>query len=145
MYCLFVFNHFSFFAAGSTEGISDQVIVQGPTISSRNANEENSANLQCSVLSTSQNKSCHAENIFYWFKAKENKSFPSILYVSGEKHSRCSSQSCFYHFSKNISSRDIGTYYCAVAACGKILFGNGTRLGATHALGKFDLNIFFNI
>ncbi|KAF7660988.1 hypothetical protein LDENG_00271130 [Lucifuga dentata] len=36
--------------------------------------------------------------------------------------------SCAYSFSKNISSSDAGTYYCAVASCGEILFGNGTKL-----------------
>lgn len=37
------------------------------------------------------------------------------------------SQSCVYHLQKsNISWSDAGTYYCAVASCGEVLFGNGT-------------------
>uniref|UniRef100_A0A3Q1H9V3 Ig-like domain-containing protein n=1 Tax=Acanthochromis polyacanthus TaxID=80966 RepID=A0A3Q1H9V3_9TELE len=32
---------------------------------------------------------------------------------------------CVYNFSKTITSSDAGTYYCAMATCGQILFGNG--------------------
>lgn len=119
---------------GSTEGISNNVTVHGPTVSSA-VHEGNSATLECSVLSTSRNKSCPAQYSFYWFRAAEDKSIPNALYVSGEKHNECDSQSCVYHFSKNISYHDMGTYYCAVAACGEILLGNGIRLEATHGFG----------
>ncbi|KAJ8337709.1 hypothetical protein SKAU_G00366750 [Synaphobranchus kaupii] len=38
-------------------------------------------------------------------------------------------QSCVYNFPKrNLSFSDAGTYYCAVATCGEILFGGGTKL-----------------
>uniref|UniRef100_A0AAZ1Y674 Ig-like domain-containing protein n=1 Tax=Oreochromis aureus TaxID=47969 RepID=A0AAZ1Y674_OREAU len=37
-------------------------------------------------------------------------------------------KSCAYRFSKNVSSSDAGTYYCAVATCGEILYGKGTKL-----------------
>ncbi|KAG7465284.1 hypothetical protein MATL_G00174730 [Megalops atlanticus] len=37
--------------------------------------------------------------------------------------------SCVYKLPKrNLSLSDAGTYYCAVATCGEILFGNGTKL-----------------
>ncbi|XP_075868435.1 uncharacterized protein LOC142877862 isoform X5 [Nelusetta ayraudi] len=119
---------------GSTEGISNNVTVHGPTVSSA-VHEGNSATLQCSVLSTARNKSCPAQYSFYWFRAEDDKSVPNALYVSGKEHNECDSQSCVYHFSKNISYHDMGTYYCALAACGEILFGNGISLEATHGLG----------
>ncbi|CAB1337485.1 unnamed protein product [Coregonus sp. 'balchen'] len=38
-------------------------------------------------------------------------------------------KSCVYSLSKNnLSLSDAGTYYCAVATCGEILFGHGTNL-----------------
>lgn len=136
---LHYFKHIClFYAAGSNEGIFNNVIVDEPTVSSA-VHEGNSATLQCSVLSTSRDKPCPALYSFHWFRAGENKSVPNVLYVSGEQHQECDSQSCIYHFSKNISSHDMGTYYCALAACGEILFGNGTRLGATRGLCKFVL------
>ncbi|CDQ70344.1 unnamed protein product [Oncorhynchus mykiss] len=34
----------------------------------------------------------------------------------------------------NLSLSDAGTYYCAVATCGEILFGNGTNLNIERSL-----------
>ncbi|KAG7263457.1 hypothetical protein CRUP_038582, partial [Coryphaenoides rupestris] len=42
--------------------------------------------------------------------------------------------SCVYTLPKNnVSSSDAGTYYCALAACGGIVFGSGTKLVVTGA------------
>uniref|UniRef100_A0A672IQK2 Ig-like domain-containing protein n=1 Tax=Salarias fasciatus TaxID=181472 RepID=A0A672IQK2_SALFA len=35
---------------------------------------------------------------------------------------------CFNNFFKKVSVSDAGTYYCAVAACGEVMFGNGAKL-----------------
>ncbi|KTG32552.1 hypothetical protein cypCar_00015065 [Cyprinus carpio] len=56
--------------------------------------------------------------------------------VQGEKQH--STQSCVYNlFKSNISHYDAGIYYCAVAACGEILFGKGTKL-------KFRESVYVN-
>uniref|UniRef100_A0A4W6FB87 Ig-like domain-containing protein n=1 Tax=Lates calcarifer TaxID=8187 RepID=A0A4W6FB87_LATCA len=89
-----------------------------------------SVTLQCSVLSESENKTCPGDHSVYWFRAGSDKSHPEIIYTDGndcEKRSD-SLKSCVYHFSKNVSSSDSGTYYCAVATCGEIIFGDGTKL-----------------
>ncbi|KAL7395818.1 hypothetical protein ABVT39_023965 [Epinephelus coioides] len=65
-----------------------------------------SVTLQCSVLPDSEKKTCPEEHRVYWFRAASNESHPS-----------------FIHAQVNSSS-----YYCAVATCGEILFGNGTEL-----------------
>ncbi|XP_054453108.1 signal-regulatory protein beta-2-like [Anoplopoma fimbria] len=94
-----------------------------------------SVTLQCSVLSDSKKKTCPGEHNVYWFKAGSDESHPSLIYAQRNNSAGCekspeahSPQKYVYSFSKNISSSDAGTYYCAVAACGEILFGNGTKL-----------------
>ncbi|KAF4094134.1 hypothetical protein AMELA_G00009670 [Ameiurus melas] len=88
-----------------------------------------SVTLQCSVLSESRS----AELQVLWFRAAPPQSHPQIIYTHHNCSHQCESGSsthtCVYNFSKNILSlNDTGTYYCAVAMCGKIIFGNGTRV-----------------
>ncbi|XP_053487847.1 uncharacterized protein LOC128611975 isoform X2 [Ictalurus furcatus] len=88
-----------------------------------------SVTLQCSVLSESRS----AELQVLWFRAAPPQSHPQIIYTHHNSSHQCESGSsthtCVYNFSKNILSlNDTGTYYCAVAVCGKIIFGNGTRV-----------------
>ncbi|XP_053361123.1 uncharacterized protein LOC128531339 [Clarias gariepinus] len=88
-----------------------------------------SVTLQCSVLSESR----AAELQVLWFRAASPQSHPQIIYTHHNSNHQCESDSsthtCEYNFSKNILSlNDTGTYYCAVAVCGKIIFGNGTRV-----------------
>ncbi|XP_053538053.1 uncharacterized protein LOC108268749 [Ictalurus punctatus] len=88
-----------------------------------------SVTLQCSVLSERRS----AELQVLWFRAAPPQSHPQIIYTHHNSSHQCESGSsthtCVYNFSKNILSlNDTGTYYCAVAVCGKIIFGNGTRV-----------------
>uniref|UniRef100_A0A3Q2E3D1 Ig-like domain-containing protein n=1 Tax=Cyprinodon variegatus TaxID=28743 RepID=A0A3Q2E3D1_CYPVA len=92
----------------------------------------NPGTLQCSVLSKSDWSTCPADNRVYWFRAGSDDSHPNFLYLQEISKAECerspgvpSAQTCFYNFSE-IS--DAGTYYCAVAACGQILFGNGAKI-----------------
>ncbi|XP_072252439.1 uncharacterized protein [Leuresthes tenuis] len=103
--------------------------------------------VQCSVLFNSVKKSCPAEHSVYWFRAGSEKSHPSLIYAhenSGDGCESClevnSTQKCVYSFSKNITSSDAGTYHCAVAACGEIIFGNGKKLDV-KALYVWDLQM----
>ncbi|KAG7328850.1 hypothetical protein KOW79_007024 [Hemibagrus wyckioides] len=88
-----------------------------------------SVTLQCSVLSESR----AAELQVLWFRAAAPQSHPQIIYTHHNSSHQCESGSsthtCVYNFTKNILSlSDTGTYYCAVALCGKIVFGNGTQV-----------------
>uniref|UniRef100_A0A3Q3BK31 Ig-like domain-containing protein n=1 Tax=Kryptolebias marmoratus TaxID=37003 RepID=A0A3Q3BK31_KRYMA len=92
-----------------------------------------SVSLQCSVLSDSDNKTCSGGLRVFWFRSRSDKSYPDIIYADGNRHDECekkpdSQKRCV--FSKNISSSDAGTYYCAVATCGQILFGKGIKIEA---------------
>ncbi|XP_072542983.1 uncharacterized protein [Salminus brasiliensis] len=89
--------------------------------------------LQCSILT----ERCSGDHSVYWFRHGSGESHPGIIYTHGNRSDECkkssetgsSTQSCVYNLPKrNLSLSDAGTYYCAVAACGEILFGNGTKL-----------------
>uniref|UniRef100_A0A3Q4MSV8 Ig-like domain-containing protein n=1 Tax=Neolamprologus brichardi TaxID=32507 RepID=A0A3Q4MSV8_NEOBR len=91
------------------------------------------ATLQCSVLTNSEKNTCSGHHNVFWFRDGSNKSLPNIIYTHGNRTDQCEQRSdpqdgCVYRFSKTVSSSDAGTYYCAVATCGEILFGNGTKL-----------------
>lgn len=105
---------------------------------------EDSISLQCSVLTDS---ACPSDRSVHLTGVKSDKSHGTIIYAEGNKQDECdkkldersSPKSCVYHFSKNVSSSDPENYYCAVATCGEILFGNGTRLDTE---GKPISNLF---
>uniref|UniRef100_W5MYC0 Ig-like domain-containing protein n=1 Tax=Lepisosteus oculatus TaxID=7918 RepID=W5MYC0_LEPOC len=83
---------------------------------------------------------CPAQHDIHWFRNVLGESFPKIINTNGSKSDQCEkssvagipTQSCVYNLTKkNLSHSDSGTYYCAVASCGGILFGNGTLLEIT--------------
>ncbi|XP_062855695.1 uncharacterized protein LOC134318688 [Trichomycterus rosablanca] len=99
-----------------------------------------SVNLQCTVLS----KSTISDLPVLWFRSTAPQSHPQIIYTHHNSSHQCKNSSstytCVYNFSKNILTiNDTGTYYCAVAMCGKIIFGNGTtvQLASVDYLWKF--------
>lgn len=88
------------------------------------------------------------EHSVYWFKRENSRdSHLGIMYVDTHSRSQCEqslgpeipARGCVHTLSKrNASVLDAGTYYCAVASCGEILFGKGTRLdvgGEQHTQG----------
>ncbi|KAK2848683.1 hypothetical protein Q5P01_008517 [Channa striata] len=93
-----------------------------------------SVTLQCSVVS--ENRLCPVDHSVYWFRARSDQSQPVLIYAHGKDGDECEksseahfSQKCIYSFTRNnVSSSDAGTYYCAVATCGQILFGNAANL-----------------
>uniref|UniRef100_A0A672ZNU8 Ig-like domain-containing protein n=1 Tax=Sphaeramia orbicularis TaxID=375764 RepID=A0A672ZNU8_9TELE len=103
-----------------------------------------SVTLQCSVLT--DYKKCSGEHGIFWFKDGLNESNPSYLYTQRNSDGECvwsleahGSQTCYYTFS-DFTSSDAGTYYCAVAACGKIIIGNGTKLDIEGISTIFSCN-----
>ncbi|KAM6923421.1 signal-regulatory protein beta-2-like [Xenentodon cancila] len=89
--------------------------------------------LNCSVFSDSDKKTSPSN--VYWFRSGSDESHPTLIYADENSSGDCisspetrSAQRCFYSFSKTVSSTDAGTYHCAVATCGQILFGSGTKL-----------------
>ncbi|KAF5900306.1 putative immune-type receptor 1 precursor, partial [Clarias magur] len=91
--------------------------------------------LQCAVRGIAT--SCADEQSVYWVKHGSGESHPGIIYTHGDSSVQCErsseadfpTRSCIYTLLKsNPKPVDNGIYYCAVAACGTILLGNGTKL-----------------
>ncbi|XP_064176014.1 immunoglobulin superfamily member 3-like, partial [Anguilla rostrata] len=114
-----------------SESHNRTVVLQQPK--SESVHSGDSVTLQCSV----RTETCAGEHSVYWFRQGSGESPPGIIYTHGIRSDECQrssgavspTQSCVYKFPKrNLSPSDAGTYYCAVATCGEILFGSGTKL-----------------
>ncbi|XP_057705791.1 uncharacterized protein LOC130923804 [Corythoichthys intestinalis] len=100
--------------------------------------------LQCSFLSHYEDKSCTDKHQVYWFKTGTNDVKPSFISareecreVRNDKRQKCT-------FSKNVSSSDAGTHFCAVATCGEIYIGNATTI-IVNDESSCDLQRFLTI
>uniref|UniRef100_A0A8C5HJY2 Ig-like domain-containing protein n=1 Tax=Gouania willdenowi TaxID=441366 RepID=A0A8C5HJY2_GOUWI len=82
---------------------------------------------------TASTGSCDGEPSVYWFKNSEDH-HPSLIYTQSDNSDQCErktnkTQTCVYNLSlNNLNQSNAGTYYCAVTVCGRIVFGNGTKL-----------------
>ncbi|XP_041653956.1 uncharacterized protein LOC121516644 isoform X2 [Cheilinus undulatus] len=122
---------------GNIRKAADHTVAHLLTVS----HPEDSVTLRCSVVSGSLKRSCPGEHSVHLFGARPDKSH-AIIKTKGNRDDGCdkksngdsSPKSCVYHYSKNISSADNKTYYCAVATCGEILFGNGTKQDTEDAV-----------
>ncbi|XP_003450405.1 uncharacterized protein LOC100696372 [Oreochromis niloticus] len=105
-----------------------------PTLVYQSASETiqpgGSVTLNCTV----HTGTCDEEHSVYWFKDSEE-SFPRIIYTHGGRNDQCErkpntqTHTCVYNLPmKSLNMSHAGTYYCAVASCGHILFGSGTKL-----------------
>ncbi|XP_059919783.1 uncharacterized protein LOC132466551 [Gadus macrocephalus] len=112
-----------------------QTVVQQPASASAQLGDP--VALQCSITSqrTDHSNQCQGEPSVYWFRS--GPSHPAAIYMNGNRSGECQNssgppsapQSCVYTLPKNnVDSSDAGTYYCALAACGEAVFGNGTKL-----------------
>ncbi|XP_029957431.1 uncharacterized protein LOC115395894 [Salarias fasciatus] len=98
--------------------------------------------LSCTV----ETGSCNEEHSVYWFKNSDE-----VFYTYGTNNSRCKrkpstqSLSCVYNLPiKNLNRSPAGTYYCAIASCGYILFGNSTTLNYQGKLNSPGLVYFLS-
>ncbi|XP_044039140.1 uncharacterized protein LOC122869855 isoform X1 [Siniperca chuatsi] len=132
-YCVGSYEYDLEFAEGATvsvkgSGLNIQALVHQSA--SETIQPGGSVTLNCTV----HTGTCDGEHSVYWFRNSEE-SHPGLMYTHGGKNDQCErkpntqTHTCFYNLpltSLNLSHA--GTYYCAVAACGHILFGNGTKL-----------------
>uniref|UniRef100_A0A3B3TBK2 Ig-like domain-containing protein n=1 Tax=Paramormyrops kingsleyae TaxID=1676925 RepID=A0A3B3TBK2_9TELE len=133
-YCAAVFLHEVTFGNGTFVIITDsnsRTVVQQPV--SDTVQPGDSVSLQCTI----ETGSCAGEHSVYWFRHGSGESLPGVIYSYGNRSDECEkspeagspTRSCVYSLPKrNLRPSDAGTYYCAVAMCGEMLFGNGTQL-----------------
>uniref|UniRef100_A0A4W5JBY1 Ig-like domain-containing protein n=1 Tax=Hucho hucho TaxID=62062 RepID=A0A4W5JBY1_9TELE len=107
-----------------------------------------SVTLNCTI----NTETCAGEHSVYWFRHGSGESRPGIIYTNRDRSDQCEkrpeagspTQSCVYNLPKrNLSLSDAGTYYCAVASCGEILFGNGTKLDVDHGCKEDHLLLVY--
>uniref|UniRef100_A0A4W5RDF0 Ig-like domain-containing protein n=1 Tax=Hucho hucho TaxID=62062 RepID=A0A4W5RDF0_9TELE len=101
---------------------------------------------------TTHTETFAGEHSVYWFRHGSGESRPGIINTHGDRSDQCEkspetgspTQSCVYNLPKrNLSLSDAGTYYCAVASCGEIRFGNWTKLDIQEHDSPFDLSPTF--
>ncbi|XP_039997038.1 uncharacterized protein LOC120797432 isoform X2 [Xiphias gladius] len=111
-----------------SSGLNSQALVHQSV--SETIQPGGSVTLNCTV----HTGTCDGEHSVYWFKYSEE-SHPGLIYTHGDRRDQCErkpntqTHTCVYNFPmENLNRSHAGTYYCAVASCGHILFGNGTKL-----------------
>uniref|UniRef100_A0A3P9BBR3 Uncharacterized LOC101473985 n=1 Tax=Maylandia zebra TaxID=106582 RepID=A0A3P9BBR3_9CICH len=88
-----------------------------------------SLNLTCTV----EAEPCAGELNLYWFRHGASQStvmYPSEGHVCADiSQETPHRRNCTLNLAiKSVSSADAGIYYCALASCGEIIFGNGTKV-----------------
>uniref|UniRef100_A0A3B3DF98 Ig-like domain-containing protein n=1 Tax=Oryzias melastigma TaxID=30732 RepID=A0A3B3DF98_ORYME len=90
-----------------------------------------SVSFQCLMISKDEENNIIRpgnQNV-HWFRTASGTSQPGVIFTPTDLNNQTAGKSCFYRFTKTLNeSSDAGIYYCALAMCGEILFGNGTRV-----------------
>ncbi|XP_075890143.1 immunoglobulin kappa light chain-like [Nelusetta ayraudi] len=86
--------------------------------------------LNCTIESLT----CSGEHSVYWFRDSRG-SHPGLVYTQGGSNDQCLGEpktqtpTCEYNLPmESLNLSHTGTYYCAVVACGRIMFGNRITL-----------------
>uniref|UniRef100_A0A3P9N2T3 Ig-like domain-containing protein n=1 Tax=Poecilia reticulata TaxID=8081 RepID=A0A3P9N2T3_POERE len=136
-YCAVNYAKILTFAEGKTVSVRDsgsdsQALVEQPKHAT--VPPGGSVTLNCTV----QTGSCGEAHRVYWFRNSDG-SPPGLVYGHGTKNEQCETNpyrqtdTCVYDLPvENLDASHAGTYYCAVASCGHIAFGNGTTLNFTE-------------
>uniref|UniRef100_A0A8C5HKN3 Ig-like domain-containing protein n=1 Tax=Gouania willdenowi TaxID=441366 RepID=A0A8C5HKN3_GOUWI len=132
-YCAKSMNRFHMqFSEGTTVFVKDRNSLFNALVQqsdSKTIHPGESVTLKC----TASTGSCDGEHSVYWFKNSEDH-HPSLIYTQSDNSDQCERKTnkkhtCVSNLSlNNLDQSNAGTYYCAVTVCGRIVFGNGTKL-----------------
>ncbi|XP_075890136.1 uncharacterized protein LOC142893446 isoform X2 [Nelusetta ayraudi] len=124
---MLTFKHGTFVSVKDSGTNVQASVSQSP---SQTVQSGDSVTLNCTV----HTGDCLGEHSVYWFRDSGG-SQPGLIYTQGGSNDQCGrkndrqTQTCEYNLPmKSLSVSHTGTYYCAIASCGHILFGNGTRV-----------------
>lgn len=109
-------------------------VKQSPDVESVQVGD--SVTLRCSLLYKNKENTdrCPGEHRVHWFRAASESS-PGFIYTDSISSDEQEGKSCVYRLSRTIREpSDAGTYYCAVATCGQILLGEGTKVETRQEL-----------
>ncbi|XP_074480079.1 uncharacterized protein LOC141760883 [Sebastes fasciatus] len=132
-YCIIGYSHEYEFAEGAIVHVKGSGL-NVPALVQQSASETiqpgGSVTLNCTV----HTGICDGQHSVYWLRNSEE-SHAGLIYTQGGRNDQCEKKyntqthTCVYNLPiKSLNQSDAGTYYCAVASCGHILFGNGTKL-----------------
>ncbi|XP_062300770.1 uncharacterized protein LOC134005791 [Scomber scombrus] len=126
-------------------GLNIQALVHQSA--SESIQPEGSVTLNCTVHTGTCDDGEHS---VYWFKNSEE-SHPGLIYTHGGRSDQCEmnnntqTHTCVYNLPmKSLNLSHTGTYYCAVASCGQILFGDGTKLDVANEVDSLVLVYFLS-
>ncbi|KAM7366058.1 hypothetical protein PAMP_015527 [Pampus punctatissimus] len=148
-YCASSFSYMIEFAEGtivSVKGSGLNIQASVHQSASESIQPGDSVTLNCTVHTGTCDDGEHS---VYWFKNSQE-SHPGIIYTHGGRNDQCErnnntqTHTCVYNLPmKSLNLSHAGTY-CAVASCGQILFGNGTKLDSEHEVVSLVLVYFLS-
>uniref|UniRef100_UPI0037E931E6 uncharacterized protein n=1 Tax=Semicossyphus pulcher TaxID=241346 RepID=UPI0037E931E6 len=127
-YCISCYAYNFEFAEGATLSVKGSGLnVQAFVHQSASETIQPGGSMTCTV----HTGTCDGEHSVYWFRNSEE-SQPGLIYTNGGRNDQCEKKSntstCVYNLPMETLDRShTWPYYCAVATCGNILFGNGTK------------------
>ncbi|KAL2088607.1 hypothetical protein ACEWY4_015506 [Coilia grayii] len=110
----------------SHEGTNIAAVIQDPVPGP--VSPGGSETLQCVVLTESRTE----ELSVFWFRPASGASHPGLIYINKSSSGHCEGRCVYSLLKKDVNITDAGTYYCAIATSGHVLFGNGTSLRLTE-------------
>uniref|UniRef100_A0A3Q3VY95 Ig-like domain-containing protein n=1 Tax=Mola mola TaxID=94237 RepID=A0A3Q3VY95_MOLML len=118
----------------SVKGLGSNIPVSVYQSASETIQPGGSVTLICTV----QTGTCDGQHSVYWFR-NSAESHRGLIYTQGGRKDQCErntdtqTHTCVYNLSlKSLNLSHAGTYYCAVASYGHILFGDRTKLDFQH-------------